>query len=127
MPQIKQIKDRINNQPFYPITHIEAVVGSETKQDTLTPGANVTIDASNVISAQDTTYSAGTNISIDSNNVIKCTLDTYTKTQIDEAEEVIADKLNDLDDVALTKEEQEFVSDVYMVTDQEVFNTLVNL
>lgn len=38
------------------------------KQDVLTPGANINIDANNEISATDTTYSAGNNISIDSNH-----------------------------------------------------------
>lgn len=48
------------------------------KQDTLTAGANITIDGDNEISATDTTYTAGTNVSISSSNVISATDTTYT-------------------------------------------------
>lgn len=47
-------------------------------QDKLTAGANVAIDADNVISATDTTYTAGANVSIDSDNVISATDTTYS-------------------------------------------------
>ena len=51
----------------------EFIAGSHrltNKQDKLTAGQNVQIDANNTISATDTTYSAGDNITIDENNVI---------------------------------------------------------
>ena len=48
------------------------------KQDTLTAGSNITIDANNEISATDTTYTAGTNVSISSGNVISATDTTYS-------------------------------------------------
>lgn len=47
------------------------------KQDTLTAGANITIDGT-TISATDTTYTAGTNVSISDQNVISATNTTYT-------------------------------------------------
>lgn len=47
------------------------------KQDTLTAGANITIDGT-TISATDTTYTAGTNVSISEQNVISATDTTYT-------------------------------------------------
>lgn len=50
----------------------------DEKQDTLTPGANISIDSNNVISATDTTYTAGTNVSISSDNVISATDTTYS-------------------------------------------------
>lgn len=51
---------------------------SETKQDTLTAGNNITITDENVISATDTTYIAGSNIQISDENVISATNTTYT-------------------------------------------------
>ena len=44
------------------------------KQDKLTAGANITIDAENEISATDTTYSAGSGISISAGNEISATV-----------------------------------------------------
>lgn len=46
---------------------------SETKQDILTAGDNITITEENVISATDTTYTAGTGIEITEENVINNT------------------------------------------------------
>lgn len=51
---------------------------SETKQDTLTAGDNITISEENVISATDTTYTAGSNVTISDENVISATDTTYT-------------------------------------------------
>lgn len=48
------------------------------KQNTLTAGANITIDANNEISATDTTYTAGTNVQISNQNVISATDTTYS-------------------------------------------------
>jgi len=47
------------------------------KQDKLTAGTNITIDANNVISANGAVYTAGQNIQISSNNVISATDTTY--------------------------------------------------
>lgn len=44
------------------------------KQDKLTAGSNITIDAENEISATDTTYSAGSGISISAENEISATV-----------------------------------------------------
>ena len=49
----------------------------QTKQNTLTAGANISI-ANGIISATDTTYTAGTNILIDQNNQISAVVDTST-------------------------------------------------
>ncbi len=49
-----------------------------TKQDKLTAGSNIAIDANNVISAIDTKYTAGTNVQISSSNVISATDTKYT-------------------------------------------------
>ena len=47
------------------------------KQDKLTAGTNITIDANNVISANGAVYTAGQNIQISPNNVISATDTTY--------------------------------------------------
>lgn len=51
---------------------------SETKQNTLTAGNNITITDENVISSVDTTYTAGSNVQISDENVISATDTTYT-------------------------------------------------
>ena len=51
--------------------YVDGVIA--TKQNTLTAGSNISINASNVISATDTKYTAGTGISISSSNVISAT------------------------------------------------------
>ena len=48
------------------------------KQDTLTAGANITIDADDKISATDTTYTAGANVQISAGNEISATDTTYS-------------------------------------------------
>ena len=60
------------------------------KQDKLTAGTNVTIDESNVISADDTTYTAGTNVTITGTTIsAKDTIydDTPLKTRITAVED----------------------------------------
>lgn len=57
-------------------TKLYVDTGLANKQNTLTPGANVSISG-NTISATDTTYTAGTNVNI-VNNVISATDTTYT-------------------------------------------------
>lgn len=65
-------------------TKLYVDTGLSGKQDTLTAGSNITIDANNEISATDTTYTAGTGINIDANNVISATGGgTITDVQVD--------------------------------------------
>ncbi len=62
--------------PYYTEDEIDTLLAG--KQDTLTAGSNITIDANNTISAVDTTYTAGTNVSISDQNVISATDTTYS-------------------------------------------------
>lgn len=50
----------------------------DAKQDVLTAGANITIDANNEISATNTTYTAGANVQISAQNEISATDTTYS-------------------------------------------------
>lgn len=61
---------------YYTTAQVDTLLAG--KQDTLTAGANISIDSNNVISATDTTYTAGTNVSISSDNVISATDTTYS-------------------------------------------------
>lgn len=54
----------------------------DEKQNKLTAGANITISATNEISATNTTYTAGSNISISNENAISVT-GVYTSSQVD--------------------------------------------
>lgn len=67
------------------VDQIQAIL--PTKQDKLTPGANIQISNQNVISATDTTYTAGTGISITGNNnainAARNPDNTYTKDEVD--------------------------------------------
>ena len=57
-----------NNMDVATKLYVDTGLGS--KQDTLTAGSNITIDANNEISATDTTYTATGNIDISQQNVI---------------------------------------------------------
>lgn len=63
--------------PYYTTSETDLLIAG--KQDTLVAGTNIQIAADGkTISATDTTYTAGANVSIDANNVISATDTTYS-------------------------------------------------
>ena len=101
------------------------------KQDKLTAGTNITIDANNVISATDTTYSAGAGIDIVNNDTITIDTDVVaTQSDLeDKQDKLIAGNFIEIDDNEISAvglvDMQEF--DEQMQTKQDVLVSSVNI